>query len=87
MTVKYTSVIKWIDESHAGFPKLSDERNLYLIDMVIDGKTEGDLDYLGDATFARDFFTREAAQEYIDMVCRLAKKYDQIILSTHIEER
>lgn len=87
MNTVYASVIKWISDDDANDENLTDERNELVIEMILNDKTAGDLYYLGDATYLREFFSHEAAQEYVDFVLELAKKYNKVVISAHIEER
>jgi len=87
MNTMYASVIKWRSDEDANEEHLTDERNELVIEMILDDKTDGDLYYLGDATYLREFVSPEAAQKYIDFVISLAKKYNKVIISSHIEER
>lgn len=81
------TVIIWASEEDANYLPISEERHTKIIQMTLDGKTNGDVYQVDPTTYVRDFTTQAAAQEFIDFILALASSQGKTIVSHSITDK
>jgi len=87
MILTKTALIKWQSDEDANYTPISDQRDTKIFEMVSAEKTDGELYFIDQSTYARDFINQEAAKEFISFITELAATYDKIIISAEVIDK